>query len=76
MFTDQQAVQIVSDALKRAGAAGGVAGGTPQLKVQSACDHLVESVLRSGRCTDNVTVVLVVFDRARRGGAFQAGAAA
>ena len=28
--------------------------------VQQACDRLVDAVLQSGRCTDNVTAVLVL----------------
>ncbi len=50
VLTDLEACKIVAEGLHRLGSP------------QEACDRLVDTVLRSARCTDNVSVVLVMLD--------------
>ena len=49
VYTDDVAINLVSVGLTKH-------GGDPT----AAANYLVESVLRSGRCTDNVTAVVVL----------------
>jgi len=50
VLSDTEACRLIVEGLHRLGSP------------QEACDRLVETVLRSGKCTDNVSVVLVMLD--------------
>lgn len=49
VFSDEQAVKIVNEGLKQNG-----------MSPFAAAEHLVDSVLRSARCTDNVTAIVAL----------------
>ena len=50
VLSDADACKQVLDALRKG------------LSYQQACDKLVDGVLHSAKCTDNVSVILVVLD--------------
>lgn len=51
VFSDEQACKHVMTGLK-----------TNRDDPRKAAEHLVEQVLRSGKCTDNVTAIVAVLD--------------
>ena len=72
VLSDDDAVRVTANLLRkhgarldsspagmRAGAEGGF-GARPSELAQLAAEGLVDAVLQSGRCTDNVTVILVL----------------
>ena len=50
VLSDHEACRLVLDGLRK--------HGSPQ----QACDKLVDSVVHSAKCTDNVSAILVVLD--------------